>query len=128
MLVGLGGKTPCQAEIAAFPAIPGCPHGVGAILDQHQIVFLDDVGEALHVGQMTAHVRQQQETRPGCLCLALEILKIDHQVLGDFDQQRFSAGGGDGAGYGRKREAVGQNRFTMRKTCRTQGNRHGISA
>jgi hypothetical protein len=56
MLVGLGRKATRQPETAALAAIPGSPHGVGAILDQNQIVFSDDGSELLHVGQMTAHV------------------------------------------------------------------------
>ena len=89
--------------------------------------MLDDVGETLHVGEVAAHVRQQQETRAGSPGLAIQILKVDHHVLGDFDKQRFSPGRGDGAGYRGERESVGENRLALAKARRAQGDGHGIS-
>jgi hypothetical protein len=126
MLVGLCGKAAGQAETAALATVPGSAHGVGAILDQDEIVFSDDGSELLHVGQMTAHVRQKEEPRAGCTGLAVEILKIDHKTLGDFHQQGLSTGSSYGAGDRGKGEAVGENGFPRAEPRRTQGDGHGI--
>jgi hypothetical protein len=51
------------------------------------------------MSDMSPHVRQQQEPRLAFKRLALEIDKIDHHILGDFDQQGPAAGSSDGAGH-----------------------------
>ena len=109
VLEGLGAEAGDHAEGAAQPAVPARAHGVGAVLDQQQVVAPADLQQAVHVGDVAAHVGQQQDPRAGLGGLAVQVLQVDVIGLGDLDQHRLRARVGDGPRHRRQGEGIDQH-------------------
>ena len=80
---------------------------MGAILDHADIEALADVGQPVHVGNVAAHVRKQQEARARLHRLGLEISHVDVVVGVDIHQNCDAADIVDGAWHRRQRVGVG---------------------
>ena len=109
VLVGLRRKGGRPAEIPRLPVPPAGPHGVGAVLDQADVQPVADFGQPVHVGDMAAHVRQQQEPRPRLHGLGLEVRHVDVIVGVDVDKHRHAADIVDRARDRRQRIGVGEH-------------------
>ena len=56
VLVGLGAETRDFAKRTRSHAIPARAHGVRTVLDQNDTVLLAQIGNSMHIGQVSAHV------------------------------------------------------------------------
>lgn len=83
---------------------------MGAVLDELQPEFGAEARDRVHVGQVPAHMRQQQDARAGLLRLAPQIREVDHVILVDFDDDGSRPGMDDRAGHRREGKAVDQHR------------------
>ena len=106
MLVALKREASRGAERAGRPPAPSRAVRVRAILNQRDVVAAADLDHLVHVGDVAAHVRQEQVLRAALARLAIEIVQVDDEVVGDLDENVLAARMGDGAWYGRQREAV----------------------
>ena len=74
---------------------------MGAVLDHGDIRAAADLHQCIHVGNVAAHVREQQEAGLALLRLAGEIVEIDDEVFRGLDEEGCAACASDGAGHGR---------------------------
>ena len=101
---------------------------MGAILDHHEAETVADRHQAVHVADMSAHVRQQKDARARGLGLLFQMGEVDGQVFGDLHEDRGRADGGYGTGHRGKGKGVGQHPVPRANPDGAQGTGHGIAA
>ena len=99
-----------------------------AVFDQDQVVGGNHLHDAVHIGEVTPHVRQHQETRAAGLGFRSQVIQINHQIVCDFDKNRLTAGVDDCAGDRCKRERIRQNLLAHFETRSLESGTQGITA
>ena len=107
VLVGLRTVAGGDTVQSALGVPPRRTHRMGAVLDHNYAVRIGDTHQRIHIGEVPAHMGEQQDARFARLDFAPQILKVDDQFGGDFNEHRLTASRVNGAGYGRQRESVG---------------------
>ena len=115
VLVGLRAEAGRDPVGAALRLPPPRPHRVRAVLDDRDAERVGGLHEGVHVGDVSAHVREHQHPRLAGLRLAREVVEVDDEVLGDLHQHRLAPRRRDGPRYRRQREAVGQHGLAGRE-------------
>ena len=108
MFVGLRGKGGGTAKIARPDTAPFGPHRMGAIFDQTDIMRGTDFNNAVHIGDMPPHVREQQKLGPTARRFCIQIIQINMIILVNINQHRHTANIMDCARYRRQSIGVGQ--------------------
>ena len=112
VLEGLGGEATSHPEGAGGSTLPPGPHGVGAVLHQHQAEGVGDLAEGIHVGHVSAHVRQQQDPGTGSLGGGRQVVQVDPVVRGGANEHRCATGVDHRPGHRGQGEGVHQHRLT----------------
>ena len=97
---------------------------MGAVLDQCDALLGTDLAQSLHVADMAAHVRQQQDFGAAAARLARQIGQVDGVVVAHIDQHRPCPGMGQRTRHRRQRETVGQHRVTRHHTGAFERHKH----
>mmetsp|Transcript_419 Transcript_419/g.1657 ORF Transcript_419/g.1657 Transcript_419/m.1657 type:complete len:558 (+) Transcript_419:221-1894(+) len=111
-LVGLGGEARGDGSVlggSGLDALPVAPEGVGAVLDEGDVVLLAHLGDPGHVTQPSPHVGHDGDLGPGLLGLPLEVLDVDDELVGAVHVLGLAAGVHDGGRHRGKGERVGQD-------------------
>ena len=128
VLVGLRREGGRLAEISRLPVPPAGPHGVGAILDQAYIKPVADLHQPVHVGDVAAHMGQQQEAGPRIRRLRLEVVHVDVIVGIDIHQHRHAADIVNRPRNRCQRIGVGQHLVARRDPAGPQRKLDGVAA
>ncbi len=128
MLERLGREAGGCAERAARPVSPAGTHRVRAVLDHRQAQLGRHVHEPVHVGEVAAHVGQEQEPGARAPGRSAQVGEVDVVVGSDADEHRIRPGVHDRARHGCQGEGVHQHRLAPGDTGGHQAGRHRRAA
>ena len=109
VFIRLGAETANSAESPALFAAPSRAHRVRGVFDQADGVGPANGQHPIHIGNMTAHMREHQKLNVGIGRLVLQVVEIDGKIRCGFDQQGNTAGVVDGARN--RRQGIGITQY-----------------
>ena len=97
------------AGAAELDVVPADAEGVRAVLDDDEVELVGELVDGLHVGDLPAHVRQQQVRRHARHDLRAQVVGVHHVGVGRLDVHRRRAGVVDRRRHRGEREGVRQH-------------------
>ena len=119
MFVRLGRITANRAK-SPRPALPPfCPHRMGAVFDDRNVMGLTNRHQCVHIADVAAHMAQHQKA--GLISLRFQIFQINDEILCNIHIDRFRPNGCNRSRHRRKGKRICQDFVAGLHSQRTQG-------